>query len=260
VVKGHHHREQVQFEAAERINVVVTGTSVEEPVKRDTAVIVQANKDASAEQIAEMAQSFAVTITAQATEIKRLGADNEALRGENKKLVEANAALQSQLDDFGRKVAVYTANGIGALCLLAAIAAGILTKNLTYVGWCMVGSFLGFGTARVVGHWIFPWVVGVGSVIIVAGVVCVLVMERRKAKRLAVADDVIAAVEEIRGFLKSPPVEVVEEIRKAESTEAAVAVLRRVGERVKRILSDWITEHDGSAAVVDERRRALRLI
>jgi hypothetical protein len=264
VIAGHKNRESVQFEAAERINVEVTGLSVEPVVREQTSVIVEANRVASADQIADLATAFGATVTAQATEIKRIGAENARLASDNADLVKKNAELQAKLDDFGRKVAVYTANGIGALLLLTAVAVGMLTKNLTYVGWCVAGSGLGFGTARVVGHWLFPWVIGVGAVLILAGGVIAFVIERKraadKARQLAAADDVIAAVEEIRAFLKSPPVEIVESIRSADTTENALAALRGVGDRVKTILSSWVSELDGTAAVVDARRRALKLI
>lgn len=264
VVGAHMNREGVQFHAAERINVLVTGTAEEAPVKEQTAAIVDANKVASAAQIEDLTKAYAVTIDAQAREIDRLAKQNGGLVKENTGLVKTNSELQAKLDDFGRKVAVYTANGLGALLLLCAVAAGILTKNLTYVGWCVAGSALGFGTARVVGHWLFPWIIGVGAVVIIAGGVVAFLVERKKAadkaRLLAASDDIIAAVEEIRGFLKSPPVEIVESIRYADTPEKALAALRGVGDRVKTILSAWVSEADGTAAVVDARRRALHLI
>lgn len=259
VVTGHFEREKVQFAAADRIDVVAgtVGGDARTSIQADTETIRQANRDASAAQIDDMAKAYGATVKAQAGEMTRLTA-------ENTKLTTANTELQAKLDDFGRKVAVYTANGIGALLLLGAVAVGIMTKSPTYVAWCVAGSSLGFGTARVVGHWIFPWVVGVGAVLTLSGGIVLLLHERRnatqKSRQLAAGDDVIAAVEEVRTFLKSPPSEVIESIRTADTHERAAAAFRVISDRVKGILSTWVSKDDGTAAVVDARRRALNLI
>ena len=264
VIQGHRDRETVQFDAAERINVSVTGLPVEAEVRGQTTVIVDANKVASADQIARMAAAFEVTITAQATEIKRLGAENTRLAADNTALAESNAALQNRLDDFGRKVAVYTANGIGALLLLIAVGVGILTKNLQYVGWCMLGSVCGFGAARLIGHWLFPWIIGGSITLVVVGlVVAYLFDQRRKAEkeRLAKAsDDLIQGVEEVRGLFKSPPAEMAEIVRNADTPEKAIDAVKRLGVFVNKTLSEWVTDHDGTHDVIKSRRRQLGLI
>ena len=253
VIGDHKNRETVQGKATDSIDKTVTGTTVEAPVKEQTAVIRDANKAASADEIAKMAADFSLTLSAQATELKRL-------QSENKRLTESNTSLTAQLDDFGRKIAVYTCNGIGGLLLLAAVVVGIATKDLGYVAWCLGGSFFGFGAARVIGHWLFPYIVGGGVLIIVAAAVFVFLKERSKAKHLSVADDMVGGIEDIRALFKTPPAEIVEAIRNADSTEKAIAAAKAIGAMVGRTLDGWIKEVPGNAALVDERRRALGLI
>lgn len=264
VVTGHHNREVVQGQATQEINKVVTGTTVEEPVKKQTAVIDQANKDASAEQIAEMAKAYAITLSAQAAEITRLGNQNSELRGENAKLVQKNKELQAQIDDFGRKVAVYTANGLGALLLLIAVAVGILTKNLQYVGWCLLGSLSGFGAARIIGHWLFPWIIGVSVTIVAGGFTLSHLAQRRKQaekdRLLTASDDLIQGVEEVRGLFRSPPAEMAEIVRNADTPEKAIEAVKRLGSYVNKTLSEWVTESDGTHDVIKARKRALKLV
>lgn len=89
LVKGHHQREAVQFQAAERINLSVTGLAVEADVREQTGVIVQANRDASAQQIDDMAAAF---LRATATFDTRHAEDQKtiaALRAENERLKDA---------------------------------------------------------------------------------------------------------------------------------------------------------------------------
>lgn len=264
VIQGHRDREGVQSAAVERINVSVTGLPVEAVVRGDTSVIVDANKTAPADQIARLAAGFEVTITAQATEIKRLGADNTRLAADNTALAEGNATLQAKLDDFGRKVAVYTANGLGALLLLIAVAVGILTKNLQYVGWCMLGSVCGFGAARVIGHWLFPWVIGGSVTLVVCGlVVAYLFDQRRKAEkeRLAKAsDDLIQGVEEVRALFRNPPAELANIVLNASTPDQAIEAVKRLGAALNKVLSEWITDADGTHDVIKSRRRQLGLI
>lgn len=58
-VTGHRERERVQFQAVERINVVVAGLPVEPEVRGQTSIIVEANKAASAQQIEDILAAFA---------------------------------------------------------------------------------------------------------------------------------------------------------------------------------------------------------
>jgi hypothetical protein len=263
VVGDHQNRERVQGDATDKIDQTVTGTAVEAPVKEQTAIINDANQAASAEQIAKMAADFAVTLSAQSTEIKRLGSENNRISAENAEFVKKNGELQSKLDDFGRKVAVYTANGIGALLLLVAVAVGILTKNLQYVGWCLLGSLGGFGAARIIGHWIFPWVIGVSVLIVAGGFTLSHMAQRRKQaekdRLLKAADDVIQGVEEVRGLFKEPPAEMAEIVRNADTPEKAIEAVRRLGAYVNKTLSAWVTDYDGTADVIKARRRTLGL-
>lgn len=80
VLASHHEREKVQFKAAETIDVAVTGTAVEAPVKVETAKIVQANKSASAGQIDELVAAFTAANKAQAEQIEKLTKQVESLK------------------------------------------------------------------------------------------------------------------------------------------------------------------------------------
>jgi len=264
VIGDHKNREQVQGVATDKIDNTVKGTPAEEPVKEQTNVIRQANVNASADQVAKLADDFGITVSAQAAEIKRLGSENTRITTENADLVKKNGELQARLDDFGRKVAVYTANGLGALLLLVAVGLGVLTKNLQYVGWCLLGSLCGFGAARIIGHWIFPWIIGV-SVIIVAGGFTISHMAQRKKQAekdrlLKAADDVIGGVEEVRDLFKNPTAEIAEIVRNADTPEKAIEAVKRMGLAINKTLSGWVTDHDGTADVIRARRRALGLI
>ena len=115
IVAGHHTREAVQFKAAERINVVVTGTEVEVPVKEQTAIIVQANKDASAQQIDDMAAAFL-----------RATAALEARHGEDQRTIASLREENARLKDAAAQETVSTLRKIGLGCLGLALVVGYI--------------------------------------------------------------------------------------------------------------------------------------
>lgn len=263
VVAGHKEREARQDEATDTIDETVEGTPVEKPVKEQTAVIRQANKDASAAQIEAMAGAFSVTVGAQAKEIARL----EALVAKLEKTI---AELTAKLEDFGRKVVIYTLNGLGGLFILLAVGAGILTKSPAVVAWPAGGSIFCFGAARFIGHWLFPWACAGAILCVVAGAViyalkhferkrAAAAIEAGKQRLLKVGDDVISAVEDARATLKKPSAEAVDAILKADTTEKALAAVAKIKAEMDEQLSKWVTKDDGTRALVDQRRTELQL-
>ena len=62
VIASNQEREAIQFKAAEVIDVTVKGTSVETPVKAETAKIVKANQSAPASGIETLVKAYEATI------------------------------------------------------------------------------------------------------------------------------------------------------------------------------------------------------
>lgn len=160
--------------------------------------------------------------------------------------------------------------GLGvALMLIAGIRAylAVQTGGLGVKGAAKSTVFLGlmamicFGLGKLVSQWWFWWACGAVIVAVLSWFIWLMVSEER-AKRLAkVADDVIGGVEDIRKAFKQPSAKLVQSIQNASTpAEAEAAAKNMLREVVDPTLSEWVTEGDGTAQLVDERRRATGLV
>lgn len=157
VLAAHHEREAIQFKAAESIDVAVTGTQVETPVKAETAKIVQANKTASAGQLDELVGAFTAANKAQAAEIKRQAEEVTEL----KKQVEA-------LKDAEMKTQARTLRwfGLGAIAIAALLGYARQIQFAAIAGLVGLGSL---GLAQLVTQpWFMPAVTALCAIILTA--------------------------------------------------------------------------------------------
>ncbi|NBW10616.1 MAG: hypothetical protein EBR82_21585 [Caulobacteraceae bacterium] len=152
VISGQKEREQVQFKAAEAIDLKVAGTSVETPVKAETARIVRANQIAPATNVEALVASYEATIKAKASE-------NEALE---KKIVE--------LQDAERKKQVTLLRLIGVGAVLAAVALGYF-RMTGFAALAGATALFAFGMGQLISQpWfatVFNWSLGTTAAIAV---------------------------------------------------------------------------------------------
>lgn len=152
VLAAQNDRERVQFKAAEAIDLTVAGTSVETPVKAETARIVRANQIAPASSVEALVNAYEATIKAKATE-------NENLE---KKIVE--------LQDAERKKQVALLRLIGVGAMLAAIALGYFRMG-GFAALAGAVALVSFGMGQLISQpWfatVFNWSLGVTAAIAV---------------------------------------------------------------------------------------------
>jgi hypothetical protein len=117
-----------------------------------------------------------------------------------------------------------------------------------------------FSLSWAVAQWWFYWACG-GITFLTVGLLCWLAYRHQKDQHhISAADDVIAGVEDVRSMLKNPTAELAELVRGADTTEKAIAAVRKLGHAVGGAIAQHVTEADGTAALVDARRRAMKLI
>jgi hypothetical protein len=150
VISGHQEREAVQFKAAEAIDVTVKGTSVETPVKAETAKIVKANQSAPASGIETLVKAYEATIDGQSKEIEKLSKQVEALK---------DAEMKTQ----ARTLRWF---GLGAIAIAALLGYARQIQFAAIAGLVGLGSL---GLAQLVTQpWFMPAVTGVCAIILVA--------------------------------------------------------------------------------------------
>jgi uncharacterized protein YjeT (DUF2065 family) len=150
VLASQHEREKVQFKAAEAIDVTVAGTSVEVPVKAETAKIVQANQSAPASGVETLVNAYETTIKAQVKEIEELKKQVEAAK---------NAELKTQ-------AATLRWFGLGAIAIAALLGYARQIQFAAIAGLVGLGSL---GLAQLVTQpWFMPAVTAVCGIILVA--------------------------------------------------------------------------------------------
>lgn len=184
-------------------------------------------------------------------------------------------------DGIARQTQFYLTMGCYGLAVICVIIAGLLAYfsfQSGPVGIATLGKRIGlpslfamifFALGRLTSQSWFWWACGIVSAVAVLSFVAAYVIDARKTKKVSeekskvqqVGDDLITAVSDIRGVLKNPPVEVVRKIMEAKTVEEATAVVQSaVKSLIDGILSEYVTESDGTAAYVDSRRRSLGLI
>lgn len=143
-------REKIQFEAAQAIDATVTGTSVEAPIKAETAKITQANTAAPVAQIDALVKAYERTIEAGQVEIAKLKEQVEAAK---------NAELKTQ-------AATLRWFGLGALAVAALLGYARQIQFAAISGLVGLGSL---GLAQLVTQpWFMPAVTAVCAIILVA--------------------------------------------------------------------------------------------
>ncbi len=150
VISGHQDREAVQFKAAEAIDVTVKGTSVETPVKAETAKIVKANQSAPASGIETLVKAYEATIEGQVKEIEKLSKQVEALK---------DAEMKTQ----ARTLRWF---GLGAIAIAALLGYARQIQFAAIAGLVGLGSL---GLAQLVTQpWFMPAVTALCAIILVA--------------------------------------------------------------------------------------------
>jgi uncharacterized protein YjeT (DUF2065 family) len=193
VLASQHEREKVQFKAAEAIDVTVTGTNVEIPVKAETAKIVQANQSAPASGIETLVNAYETTIKAQVKDIEKLKEQVEAAK---------NAELKTQ-------AATLRWFGLGAIAVAALLGYARQIQFAAIAGLVGLGSL---GLAQLVTQpWFMPAVTVVCGLILVAvGIVIYVSLKKgtlaskaeQEAKEIREALSVIVPVlDEAKGKL-----------------------------------------------------------
>jgi len=150
VIASNQEREAVQFKAAEVIDVTVKGTSVETPVKAETAKIVKANQSAPASGIETLVKAYEATIEGQAKEIEKLSKQVESLK---------DAEMKAQ----ARTLRWF---GLGALAVAALLGYARQIQFAAIAGLVGLGSL---GLAQLVTQpWFMPAVTAVSGIILVS--------------------------------------------------------------------------------------------
>lgn len=231
---------------------------------------IEVSRSLAAEALAEATKQAAAAAKATADRIEAERREKES-RAANEQLLKDKDAQIAKLEQLVKSRQVTTLNVAGVLCVLA-------TGALLYFGPRALGAFTGltavccFGIARLIAK---PWFETAFNCtlggLILAGIIVSVYEWRRKVRlaeeakekdlHLKAGDDVISGVEEIRAMLKDPPATLVEAVRSADTAEKALlAVKHAIGGAVNGKLREWVTEEDGTAAVVDARRRKLKLV
>jgi uncharacterized protein YjeT (DUF2065 family) len=219
IVRGHHEREAVQFKAAERINVAVTGLPIEPEVREQTTVIVEANKVASAQQIDDMAAAFMAAtkgFTTQHDADQKTIAD---LRTEVKALKDAEAKSQvATMRWIG-----FGAVGIGAVLVYLSFQ---FMPPLRQLGFGLVAA--GFAVlavaqlwAYVSAQWWFMPLTGAG-LLVVGWLIVRAILDSAKQKREWSEEDKANAT--ARAALEAI-VKQTQAIKKTDGTAAPISML-----------------------------------
>lgn len=190
----------------------------------------------------------------------------DALTGENAQLKKDNTALTTRLtdlEDAERKKQILILRGLGVFCAVAA-GALIYFGQRSFAGLAGITSVILLGLAQLISQPWFSLAFNIALGLTFLSFLGVGIYEfRRKIrdKRLATAhDDVIKGVEEVRALFRNPPAELAEIVRNAATPEEAIEAVRKLGKALNAKMAEFVTEGDGTAAIIDERRRALGLL
>lgn len=149
----------------------------------------------------------------------------------------------------------------GLLLLGSALTAGLSKlRSWELAAVLFIFGIGSLGVAQMVSRtWFLPVFYSFLVAIIVGAIVGIVYAVKAKV-RLKATDDVIAGVEDGRKVLKKPAAETVQAIVNANNTNQALAAVAKLQADFDEQMKAWVTERDGTAAVVDERRRALNLV
>lgn len=190
---------------------------------------------------------------------------------EREKIKDATIAAQAkQIADFRdaeRKKQILWLRIAAAACIAATVALAYFGLR-AFAGLTGFGAILCLGLAQLISQPWFETVFNWSLAVIVAAFVGVGLYEFRRQLRLkadalrqhTAADDVISGLEEVRALFKEPTAEMAEIVRNATTPEQAIEAVRKLGKFANEKLAGWVTEADGTAAIIDARRRALKLI
>ena len=157
VVTSHYQREAVQFEAAERINVVVHGLPIETEVREQTGIIVDANRQASAQQIDALAAAFLSA-----------GSAFDARHSEDQKSIAALTARVEKLLDAEMRATVAAFRKWGVSLVLIGVAVGVAAKMIPLGALIAGAGFLLLALAQI---WVkvstHPWFDAVAGALII---------------------------------------------------------------------------------------------
>lgn len=192
-----------------------------------------------------------------------------------------NKIIEDERNDVAKKTQFYLTMGcygLGVLCVIGAAVRTYMAVQTMGVGLVSAAKSAGtlglfaalfFALGRLTSQPWFWWACGIVLVITVIGVVAIFVIDAKKTKALAqdhaqvkgVSDDLITAISDIRNGLKKPSAALVQKVQQAKTPEeASAAVTAVLTDVVNPTLSEYVTEGDGTAAYVDNRRRALALV
>lgn len=232
-------------------------------------------RDAAREREKETIKVYQATVEKNAEEFKQKW-DEEAKRRD---------AIEKDLKEgIGRQTQLWLTMGcygLGVACFIFVAVRAFMAFQTGGIG--LTGVFKSSGVVMIAGACFFAlgkftsqpwfwWVCGLILAGVVVSGVLSMVFDARHAKKQVdekkeiqeCTDDVIAGVEEMRTFAKNPPANMVAAMQAElgpgttpeQATAAIKATLRTV---VDPTLKQWVTEGDGVARYVDERRRALEL-
>lgn len=237
---------------ADKIDSTVKGTPQAAEVRASTDAQRAAVAAAPAKEIVELAANFNRALDLVEKRAAALEADNVSL---NKRL--------GELTDAERKKQILILRGLGIVCAVAA-GALIYFGQRSFSGLAGIISVILLGLAQLISQ---PWFdlafnIALGLAFLAfLGVGIYEFRQKLRAKRLSTAhDDVIAGVEEVRALFRNPTAELAEIVRNAHTPEEAIEAVRKLGKALNAKMAEYVTEADGTAALIDERRRALKLL
>jgi hypothetical protein len=221
-------------------------------------------------------KDFQTLVEKNAEEFKKKWDEEMARRDKNEKELKDGIARQTQLwltmGCYGLGVACFIFVAVRAFMAFQTGGVG-LTGLFKSSGIVMVAGACFFALGKFTSQPWFWWVCGlILAGVVVSGVVAMIFDARHAKKQVdekkeiqACTDDVIAGVEELRTTSKNPPASMVQAMQSemgpnTTPEQAIIAIKAALKTVVDPTLKQWVTEGDGVAEYVDQRRRALELV
>jgi uncharacterized membrane-anchored protein YhcB (DUF1043 family) len=233
-------------------------------------------RDAAREREKTVVKEYQATVEKNAEEFKKKWDEEMARRDKNEKELKDGIARQTQLwltmGCYGLGVACFIFVAVRAFMAFQTGGVG-LTGLFKSSGIVMVAGACFFALGKFTSQPWFWWVCGLILAGVVVSAVVAMIFDAHHAKKQveekkeiqACTDDVIAGVEELRTTSKNPPASMVQAMQaemgpNTTPEQAIVAIKAALKTVVDPTLKQWVTEGDGVAEYVDQRRRALELV
>lgn len=219
---------------------------------------------------------FQETVERNAAEFKKKWDDEQIRRDKNEQEWKNGIAAKTQLwltmGCYGLGVGCFLYAAIRSYMVFQTGGLG-LTGIVKSVGLAVLCGACFFALGKLTSQPWFWWACGTVLALACVSFIAVLVVDAHKTKNEMVekkemqecTDDVIAGVDELRSTSKNPPMSMILAMQQEmgggttveQATVAIKAALRTV---IDPTMRQWVTEGDGVAKYVDERRRAMELV